>query len=170
MNNNPISIGISLFLIVLLQITVVDHFLVFGYMVPLVYLFGILYLPTKIKPMSSLLIAFALGWVIDLFHGTGGIHASACVLLAYVKPFLLRSISTQGGLEYDKLSIQTLGMPKFLIYSSLGILTATFWIHLWETFSISLLFSSLLKTILSTVFTLILITLLEMLLYARKEN
>lgn len=170
MRNNPLSIAISLALVTLLQVLVVDHFLIFGYVVPLVYLYGILYLPTGIKPIPTLIIAFFAGLVIDLFQGTGGIHASACVLLAYTKPFLLRSISTQGGLEYERLSIQTLGMPKFLIYSSLGILTATLWIHLWETFSWSLLFSSILKALISSLFTLILITLLEMLLYSRKDK
>jgi rod shape-determining protein MreD len=170
MRNNPISIGISLILIIILQVLVVDHFLIFGYVIPLVYLYGVLYLPTVIKPIPTLIIAFLLGWTIDLFQGTGGIHASACVLLAYVKPFLLRSISTQGGLEYERLSIQNLGMPKFLIYSSLGVLTATLWIHVWETFAWSLIFSSILKAIISSLFTVILITLLEMLLYSRKEK
>ncbi len=168
MKNNPISILISSLLILALQVIIIDNINLFGYLNPLVYLYIILFLPTKIKSLPVLFIGFTVGYIVDLFQGTGGIHASGALLLAFIRPYILRAVSTQGGLEYEQLNIKTLGFGKVVVYSAIGLFTTSLWINAWEAFSFSMLFSVIFDSIINTLVTLVLLMIMQMAVYSRK--
>ena len=59
------------------------------FVVPYLYFLYILWLPFSINRFWLLVISFLFGLSLDFFTGTYGLHAAPCVLIAYIRPFLL---------------------------------------------------------------------------------
>ena len=85
------------------QILIFNHINVIGYLNPFVYVIFVLLYPLRTNQIQFLLISFLVGLVIDLFADTGGIHASACVSAAFIRPTLLKLIF---GVSYDYLAVK----------------------------------------------------------------
>ncbi|MBM3427344.1 MAG: hypothetical protein FJX95_01015, partial [Bacteroidetes bacterium] len=52
-----------------------------GFILPWVYIFAILMLPFETPKWLVLVIAFVVGYVMDLFSGPMGMHMTACTVL-----------------------------------------------------------------------------------------
>lgn len=60
----------------------------------------IILLPPALNRSLYMLIAFALGFAIDIFaDGVPGLNAAALVAMAYSRPFMLKLILSKGGIE-----------------------------------------------------------------------
>lgn len=59
------------------QVAVCNHIHLFGYAMPMVYIYFIMLLPGNMSRWSVLLLAFVLGLVIDMFSGTPGMASSS---------------------------------------------------------------------------------------------
>jgi hypothetical protein len=126
----------------------------------------ILLLPFEIPAWLLLLLSFAIGGLIDFFSGSPGMHSSATVLAAFVRPFVLRVISPRDGYEPNSdLSMINYGFRWFLTYTLLVVLvhhTALFYL---EVFRFAEFFRTLLRVLLSSFFSVAFIVLIE---YYRK--
>lgn len=93
------------------------------FIIPYVYFLFILWLPFNTNRILLLLIAFVLGLSIDYFAGTIGLHAAPCVLIAYLRPFLLNLLIPQDTTQqnYDEPSIKSMGWAPYALY--IGLLT-----------------------------------------------
>jgi hypothetical protein len=93
------------------------------FIVPYLYFLFILWLPFNLPRFPLLIIAFIFGLTLDYFTGTMGLHAAACVLIAYVKPFLLNLLIPQETTEqsYIEPSISSMGWAPYSLY--VGLLT-----------------------------------------------
>ena len=93
------------------------------FIIPYVYFLFILWLPFSINRFLLLIIAFVLGLLIDYFSGTIGLHAAPCVLIAYLRPFLLNLLIPQDTTEqsYNEPSIKSMGWAPYGLY--IGLLT-----------------------------------------------
>jgi len=129
------------------QVLILNHINFLGYINPYVYILFIALYPIKNNRILLLLLSFLLGLTIDLFLDTGGIHAAASVLIAYVRPVILK---TSFGTIYEHQSIKfnSVDFGSKLTYFTL----LTFLHHLvlfsLEIFSISKIIFVLQKTIL----------------------
>lgn len=107
------------FLIVLLffvQVLFLNEVELLAYINPYVYPIILLVLPAETSRLSLLFIGFFLGLGVDLFENSMGTHAFATTLIGYSRPWFVRLVATQGGLEYDDLGLHGLGLRKFLTY------------------------------------------------------
>jgi hypothetical protein len=88
------------------------------FIVPYLYFLFILWLPFNLARLPLLIIAFVFGLTLDYFTGTMGLHAAACVLIAYVKPFLLNLLIPQETTEQSYLepSISSMGWAPYSLY------------------------------------------------------
>jgi hypothetical protein len=88
------------------------------FIVPYIYFLFILWLPFNINRFFLLIIAFAFGTTLDYFTGTGGLHAAPCVLIAYLRPFLLNLLIPQDTTEnsYIEPSIKSMGWAPYSLY------------------------------------------------------
>ena len=59
------------------------------FIVPYIYYLFILWLPHSTPRLMLLVIGFFTGLSLDYFKMTPGLHASVCVLIAYVRPFII---------------------------------------------------------------------------------
>ncbi|HNY14563.1 MAG TPA: rod shape-determining protein MreD, partial [Bacteroidales bacterium] len=113
-----------------------------------------------------LILSFFTGLTMDLFSGTPGMHTSATVMAGFIRPYTLRIISPRDGYEPGTdPSMMVYGLKWFLIYSSLIVIVHHLTLFYLEVFRLTDFFSTLLRVILSSLFTVAFIILLE---YIRK--
>lgn len=88
------------------------------FIVPYLYFLYILWLPFNIGRSWLMMIAFLFGLSLDYFLVTPGLHAAACVWIAYIRPFLVNLLIRQEGAEqsYGAPSIQSMGFAPYAIF------------------------------------------------------
>ena len=88
------------------------------YVIPYLYFLFILWLPFSINRFALMFVAFLTGLSIDYFSGTPGLHAAPCVLIAYLRPFILNLLIPQETTEqsYVEPSIQSMGLGAYSFY------------------------------------------------------
>ena len=90
----------TLFLAII-QILFFNQIHLFGYITPMLYFYYILITPNKVNFSLFLVLAFAVGFTIDSFSDSNGLHAASCVFLAFVQRFWLNI--TNGQNKYDEI-------------------------------------------------------------------
>ena len=166
MINKILRFSLIFILLILLQILLFNNIQFSGYVNPYVYLMFILILPVEIPSWLLLLLSFLTGLIMDFFSNSPGMHTFATVLAGFVRPYILRVISPRDGYEPGSSpSMLTYGFRWFLIYTLLFVLihhTALFYI---EVFRFTDFFRTMLRVLLSSLFSVIFILLFE---YYRK--
>jgi rod shape-determining protein MreD len=141
------------------------------FITPYLYFLYIIWLPFNIRRGLLLLIAFAFGITLDYFLKSPGLHAAACVLMAYIRPFVINLLIRQEGAEqnYASPSVVSMGWAP---YSTLVIIL-TFVHHSYLVFLEWMEFGSFLfflgKVAGSVAISLLLVFITE-LLFFRKEK
>ncbi len=128
--------------------------------VPYLYPVFLLALPFSMRVPQLLIAGFLLGLAIDVFSNTLGMHASACVLLAYLRTNVLAALQPKHLSEYGRLepSVKTMGWLPF--FTCAAVLFAShhlvyFLIQFWSVVSIGML---LLKILCSLVTSLLMLS------------
>jgi len=151
--------SIKFILLVLLQVLILDNFLLFGYINPYVYIIFILFLPTSINRSALLISGFLLGLCVDVFNDTGGVHAAATLIISFLRPFILR-LSFGLSYDYNTLKISKADFKSQLLYFTLMVAIHHIFLFSFEYFSFDLIINILKNTLLSLVLTEIFIILL----------
>jgi rod shape-determining protein MreD len=168
MINRIIRFSILFVIIILVQVLILNNIRFSGYVNPYVYLLFILLLPVEIPSWLLLLLSFGTGLIMDFFSGSPGMHSSATVLAGFARPYVLRVVSPRDGYEpgVDP-SLAIYGLRWFLVYASIIVLihhTALFYL---EVFRFAAFLRTLLRVLLSSLFSVTFILLLE---YIRKDK
>jgi rod shape-determining protein MreD len=162
MINKILRFSLFFILLVLLQVLLFDNIRFSGYINPYVYLMFIILLPIVIPSWLLLLLSFLIGLIMDFFTNSPGMHSFATVLAGFVRPYILRIISPKDGYESGAVpSMLTYGFGWFFTYTTLIVLvhhTALFYI---EVFRFADFFRTLLRVLLSSLFSITFILLLE---------
>ncbi len=139
------------FVVIAFQILVMDNVMINGYMVPYIYLLFILLMPFDTPRWIVLLSGFILGFGIDLFEHTPGMHTAATVLIAFVRPYILNLLAPRDGYEPETFPrIYYYGFAWFLKYTLLIVLVHHLALFYLEVFQLQNFLSTLLRVILST--------------------
>ena len=144
--------------LVLVQVLILNNIQVSGLINPYVYILFILLLPFTIPGYFLLGISFILGLSIDIFSNTPGIHAGASVLLGFLRPGIAQLISSREIIEKGNMPNMTLlGFASFLKYIVISVLVHHLFLFFAETFSFGDILETLLRWILSSVFSIVII-------------
>ena len=166
MINSIIRYSIIFGVLILLQVLLFNNIQFSGYINPYVYIMVILLLPVEISSWLLLLISFFTGLSIDLFMGNPGMHTSATVLSGFLRPYILRFISPRDGYEPGAMpSMEIYGFRWFLFYTVIIVFVHHFALFYLEVFRFEDFFRTLLRVILSSLFSVTFILLAE---YYRK--
>ena len=137
--------------------------------VPYLYYLFILWLPFYTPRFTLLIIGFVTGLALDYFTMTPGLHAAACVLIAYVRPFIITLLTPKDtvGFTYREPSPIGMGWAPYIVYT----LVLTLLHHTYLTFLEWLDFGSFLyfiiKVLATTAISMLLILTVE-LMFPRK--
>lgn len=138
---------------------------------PYPYIFILLLLPIGISNYALFIIAFFTGLTVDVFYDTLGVHAGASVVLAWIRIMFLRI--TLEAENHKGLTTPRLGEVSFRWFMPYLLLT-TFIHHLslymLATFTFRQFHYTLLSTILSCIFTMLIMLLFSMLIYRKKHR
>ena len=88
------------------------------FVIPMLYYLFILWLPFTLSRFGLLLIGFVTGLTLDYFKQTPGLHAAACVLIAYVRPFIISILIPKDTAEfnYREPSPRAMGWAPYSVY------------------------------------------------------
>ena len=116
----------------------------FPVFIPLIYPLFILLLPIETPVWMLLLIGLVTGLTVDSLMNTGGMHAAATILIAYLRTNALSALLVRPMDEYPGQgpSIRSLGWVPFLTYAAFLILihhAVYFSIELWSFSNVLLL-------------------------------
>lgn len=152
--------------LVVLQIVLFNHIQFSGFINPYPYVLFILLLPFDIPKYLLLILGFLLGLNIDIFSNTPGVHASATLFLAFLRPTVTALISSRDMLDSNAYPrIRQMGVPWFIKYAVILILAHHLFLFYIEVFTLKGFIFTFLRSILSAVFTIILIILSQFLIY-----
>jgi len=163
---------IRLIIFILLQVFVLNHIPpLHQYITPYIYFLFILWLPFSMGRGSLLIVSFITGLCLDFFTKTPGLHAAACVFVGYLRPFLINLLMPQQGVEfnYREPSVTSLGFTQYITYVSVLTFCHHAVLSSIQAFQFGNILYLVLKTLGSTVISLLLITVIEI-IFIRKQK
>lgn len=86
---------------ILLQVYVLNKIHLHRFIVPYLYYLPLLWLSFSIPRAGLLFIGFATGLTLDYFMMTPGLHAAACVLIAFIRPFIISILTPKDNSEFN---------------------------------------------------------------------
>ena len=168
MNNVVLSNSLRFIFLILLQVLLLNNINFMGYINPYLYVLFIILYPFNGSQTLLLLLSFLLGLGVDLFEDSGGINAAACLVVAYIRPTILRF---SFGVSYDYQTIKFSSTPlgSRITYVAFIVFIHHFVLFLLEIFSFAHLLLLLKKTFYSGIFTMVLVF-LSLALFSRKRK
>ena len=153
--NSTLLVNIFRFVLLLaLQILVFNNMNFGGYVSAFPYILFIILYPVNGNKANLLIASFFLGLIMDLFSNSGGVHATACVLLAYLRPYFFK-FSFGLSYEYQTVKLNDVLTPERFSFILLAVSTHHIILFLLESFQITFILDVLLRTVLSTLFTIL---------------
>jgi len=157
------------FVYLLAQVLLFKRLVLFDTSFCFVYVGFILLLPNETNNLVLMLIAFALGFCIDIFYDSLGLHALALVTVAYIRNYWLNAITPQGGYDANMSpSLALNGLQWFLVYALPLVFVHHAVLFFVEAGGFGLFWFTMLKIIASLLFTTSILLMLQYLSTPRK--
>jgi rod shape-determining protein MreD len=90
---------------------------------PSIYLLYLLWLPFRLGRLPLLGIGFLYGLILDMFTHTPGLHASACTLAAFLRPYLIQVLMPRLDEDLGRTEPSTGSMGAFPYATYLALMT-----------------------------------------------
>ena len=165
--NSALFVNIFRFILLLaVQIIIFNNMNFLGYISPYPYLLFIILYPVNSNKSGLLAASFFLGLTMDLFSNSGGFHTTACLILAYYRPYLFK-FAFGLSYEYQTIKLNDVLTPERFSFILLSVIIHHIVLFTLEAFKFTLILDILLRTVLSSVFTLILCIII---IYLTKPN
>ena len=153
--NSTLLVNVFRFVLLLaVQIIIFNNMNFLGYISPYPYILFIILYPVNGNKSGLLVASFLLGLIMDMFSNSGGIHTTACLVLAYFRPFIFK-FSFGLSYEYQTIKLNDVLTPERFSFILLSVVIHHLILFTLEAFQFSFILDVLLRTLLSTVFTLL---------------
>lgn len=164
MNSSNIIRLLILFVVCeLAQLLIFNNLQISGFINPYVYILVILTLPFGMSTASMMVISFVTGMIIDLFCNTIGMHAAACVLIGYVRQYVLKMIAFRDEYKMGVFpSVASYGLTWYLKYALIMVSVHHFTLFFIEQFDTLFFWPTFLRVILSIAASVLLILIAQM--------
>lgn len=123
------------FILCVVQILFLNHIRLFGVATPMLYILFVIIFHRNTPKWALLLWSFALGLAIDVFSNTPGLAAGSMTLIAIIQPYLLELFIPRDSFEELRVSSTTLGLGKYIFFSTILIVIYCLVFFALETFS-----------------------------------
>lgn len=155
MNSTLINNILRFILLLTTQILVFNNMDFLGYVSPFPYILFIILYPVNGSRTGLIISSFFLGLIMDMFLNSGGVHASACLILAYLTPYIFR-FAFGLSYEYQTVKLNDVLSPERFSFILVSVLLHHIILFALVAFEFSFILDVLLRTLLSTVFTVLL--------------
>ena len=155
-----------LVILVLLQVLLLNNIQFSGYINPYLYVLFVLLLPFNTPRYLLLLFGFFTGLLVDIFGNTPGMHASATTFLAFLRPYTIELISSRDNMESNTHPrLKNMGAGWFSRYCIILVLAHHLFLFYVEVFTFKGFIFTLTRSLLSAVFTIVLIIISQFLIF-----
>ena len=169
MNNIYIKNIVRFLVLVIVQVLVLNKIQLNGYINPYLYVLFILLLPFDTPKWFLLIAGFILGLIIDFFSNPLGMHAAATVFVAFLRPYVISIISTEDEFEQgEQPGIRDMGFTWFFSYALILVLMHHMVYFYLEIFRLNEIATTLLRILISTAVTVLLMILSLYIFNSRK--
>ena len=103
-------------LVMLLQVLLFDQLQLWGACHPYIYVLCLLMMPITLSHSASMLIGALAGLIMDVFSNTLGVHMAACILLMFIRPYLIGMIVNDKDRLNEQISLRAIGMEALIKY------------------------------------------------------
>ncbi|MBR2618317.1 MAG: rod shape-determining protein MreD [Paludibacteraceae bacterium] len=161
MRNLTLKYSVKFVCVLLLQVLLFNNIDFLGYISPYIYLIFFFDLPVNFKTPYSMLLGFLMGFLVDIFGNTMGVHTFACVLFCFLRnawiDLLFSALNTQQN-ELTPIRVGWIGYVKYV--------TGLVFVHhaalfLLEAFSFDAFAYTLIRILANTVVSILLILFYE---------
>jgi rod shape-determining protein MreD len=153
--NSALLVNIFRFIILLaIQIVIFNNMNFLGYISPFPYILYIILYPVNSNRSGLIISSFLLGLTMDMFCNSGGIHASSCVLLAYYRPYIFK-FAFGLSYEYQTIKLNDSLTPERFSFILVSVVLHHIVLFILEAFQFKFIWDILLRTLFSSIFTII---------------
>ena len=152
-------------IVMLLQILLFDQLQLWGACHPYVYIVCLLMMPITLPHSADMIIGAAAGLVMDIFCNSMGVHMASCILLMFVRPYLLGAVVNDKDRLNEQISLRSIGMEAFIKYAVILILLHHLTVFSLAAWSWSHIGFVLMETAISSIVTVLIIIGYNALLY-----
>jgi rod shape-determining protein MreD len=161
MGRDWLIVGVNFVVLLLLQVFVCNAIYLGIYFNVQIYLMFILFMPVNFSSLPVLLLSAFMGFCTDLLSGDLGLHTAACTATGYLRPYLLKRITTSDQIEIPPINRTHFG--QYFIYTGILIFIHHLLLFSLETFDLKEILFILTRTVASATCNIILITLVRQL-------
>ena len=158
-------------ILIVLQVFVFNYVQWFGFLNPFVYLLFLILLPLEISKPVQYILAFGTGFIVDSFLKTYGIQAFSCVLIIFLRPYIVLILN---GFKHLDAGIKPMpGVKSFnwiLGYTLLLVFIHQVTVTSLETFQWVQWWRIIWTSVLNTLFTTFIILCIEYIFYSEKNK
>jgi len=161
---------ISFFIYLFYQVLILKNIVLFHSAFCFLYIAYLLLLPVETNPLFLMFMGFVMGFAVDVFYDSLGLHALACVFVMYVRNYWLNLLTPQGG--YDTSAVPSLsmnGMQWFVVYAIPIVFLHHAILFFTEAGGFGLFWFTMLKIFVSTLFTVLAILIAQFLFPYRRR-
>ena len=144
-------------IVMALQVLLFDQLQLWGACHPYVYILCLLMMPITLPHSVSMVIGAAVGLVMDIFCNSLGVHTAACILLMFIRPYLIGVIVNDKDRLNEQISLRAIGMEALIKYVVILVLIHHLTVFLLAAWSWAHIGFVLLETLVSSLITISLI-------------
>jgi rod shape-determining protein MreD len=154
-------------ILVLVQVLLFNQIHIYGVGCIFLYVLFVINYPFERKKIYLVVWGFLLGFIIDIFSQSYGIHAFATTLIAYLRPFIIKLYAGSDDSEVLRKNYNRFG-AAFYKDAVTMILIHHFTLFMLEAFSLKFIVPVIIRTIVSTLLTTIFVFFVQSVLVKRK--
>ena len=144
-------------LVMLLQVLLLDQLQLWGACHPYLYILCLMMMPITLPHSVSMIIGAVVGLVMDIFCNSLGVHTAACILLMFIRPYLIGAIVNDKDRLNEQISLRAIGMEALIKYVVIMVLIHHLTVFLLAAWSWAHIGFVLLETLVSSLITISLI-------------
>lgn len=166
-----IKVAISILLYTFIQVFILRNLVFFDVAFCFVYISVFLFLPNNTSTSVALIIAFITGLLVDMVYNTAGLHASASVLIAFLRNSIVRAMFPSKIIDNDlSISLETMRLNELFRYIFVVTLIHHTYLFFVEAGSLNFFLNTGIKVLASTVFSTIIIFILHIYLKSLRNS
>ena len=137
----------------ILQVLLFDQLQLLGVCHPYIYILCLLMMPITLPHSADMFVGAAAGLIMDVFCNSMGVHTAACILIMFVRPYLIGALVNDKDRLNEQISLRALGMEALLRYVVIMVVIHHLTVFLLAAWSWAHIGFVLIETIVSSIIT-----------------
>ena len=170
-NRNLVIQSVFFIIYIALQVIFMRNVVLFDKAFCFVYLAFLLLIPLEVGALFIMFLGFATGLITDIFYDSLGIHASSCVIIMFLRPYLVNLLTPRGGYDAGLVpTLRVMGWEWFSVYAFTLIFIHHLALFYIEASGFGMFFFTFSKAFFSSILTFTVIIIIQYLFYAPRRS